>query len=92
MVEWGLAHLGVNELIPDVPDELSPLVDGWLVLRDTGRVPWECGIRVSRRRFWQAARILSCVVQRGRLLLTRAEVQRLKHPVFACPLLGIGGE
>lgn len=92
LLEWALAHLSDASVVPDLPDHLQDLIDGWLVLRDTGRTPWECGLRVSRRQFWQAVRLLSSVTGRGRLMLTRAEVYRLKHPIVACPLLGVGGE
>lgn len=75
------------EYLPDLPGELYALVDGWLVLRDTGRTPWTCGIRVGRRRFWQAVRILSSITQGGELLLMRSRMTRLKQPL-GCPLLG----
>jgi len=65
-----------------VPPELQQLIDGYLLLRATGRPPWEAGLRLGRVRFWQAARVLSRVFEQAALLRLR--------PGTGCPLLGGG--
>lgn len=84
-----MAHLSESDFIPEPPAEVAPLIDGWLVLVDTGREPWACGMRLPRRRFWAATRILSHVRAQGGLLMRRLELYRLTHPA-PCPLLGGG--
>ena len=81
MIDWALSLLGGSEVPVYMPPELQELIDGYLLMRSTGRVPWEAGMRLPVRRFWQAARILSCVFEQAALM----------RPQFAgCPLLGGG--
>jgi len=74
--------VGDGEPPVSVPPELQELIDGYLLLRATGRPPWEAGLRVGRSRFWQAARVLSRVFEQAALLRLR--------PGAGCPLLAGG--
>lgn len=73
--------VGESDPLAHVPDWAQPLIDGYWLMVDSGRMPWEMGIRVGRRRYWQAARILSRV-------FGQAELLRRRTP--QCPLLGGG--
>lgn len=88
--DWALSWMGQGSRPPEVPESLRDIVDGWLILRETGRAPWECGINVGRRRFWRANRILCSVLGQADLLMTRVRLDRLKNPTAGCPLLGGG--
>ncbi|MGD9497970.1 MAG: hypothetical protein AB7Y46_16825 [Armatimonadota bacterium] len=46
-------------------------------MRASGRAPWEMGLRLPRRRFWQAARLFATIIE------TAAVMRRTE-----CPLLG----
>ena len=81
MIDWALDLLRGGDSAVYLSRELQDLRDGYLLLRATGRPPWEAGIRVSRRRFWQAARLLSSAFEQAGLM-------RLAGG--GCPLLGGG--
>jgi hypothetical protein len=67
---------------PVCAPEVQELVDGYLLMRATGRPPWEAGLRLGRSRFWQATRVLARVFEQAALLRLR--------PGSGCPLLGGG--
>ena len=64
-----------------MPPPIERLVTGYMSARATGQMPWEIGIRVGRRRFWQASQILS----------NAFEMKEIMRPASAgCPLLERG--
>ncbi len=71
--------VGEDDPLLQVPEWAQELFDGYLMWRQSGMPPWEMGIRVGRRRFWEAARIFSRV-------FGQAEIMRLRAP--GCALLG----
>ena len=79
LADWALAMVGDGEPPLYVPPETQELIDGYLLMRSTGTPPWQAGMRVGRRRFWQAARLLSRVFEQAALMRTRTS---------GCPLLG----
>jgi len=67
-----------------MPGDVSDLILAYLVMRDTGLPPWEFGQYISRRRLWQAARIMAPVLT---LLPVQIGLTSLKSG-GSCPLLG----
>ncbi len=61
--------------------EMVPYFDAYLLLTETGLLPWEAGNDLPRQRFYEAAEILAGRLGLRRLVKTFAKTG-------GCPLLG----
>ena len=58
-VAGALANRQPLDFIASAPPEHQDLVNAYFVARDTGLMPWECGLDIPRRKFRHVATVMA---------------------------------